>query len=97
MYCEITNNPTFKTFPIKVVVLTLLLGTLISWISHISYYRLHGHPWKFANGPTINFGTEGKDQKSFRCDMYMLGQHKTIKSKEIMTHLTRKKSKEVKE
>ena len=80
-YCKISNNSIFETFPKKVGIYTLFAGTLISWFSHILYYRLHGHPWKFANGPTVNFGSKKNEQKYFKADMYVLGQHKTFKTK----------------
>ena len=33
--------------------LTLGLGSLLTWVSHSFYYKVHGHPWKFSNGPSI--------------------------------------------
>ena len=51
--------------------LALGVGSIISWLSHTAYYRIYGHPWKYANGPTMS-------SKSFKCVMYVCGEVKRI-------------------
>ena len=62
----------FSSFPLKIG-LTVGVGTLISWVSHVIYYRLHGHLWKSANGPTINVE---KSLCSFKYEYYLCGKRK---------------------
>ena len=70
-YCEIASDPIFIRFPWKMFL--ILSGvSILSWISHTSYYRLHGHPWKLANGPTFHSDTEEK-QKFVKWEYYFRG------------------------
>ena len=73
-YCDISTYLRRDTFTTKIP-FTLCFGTLISLLSHAAYYRLFGHPWKLANGPTFDV-----DKRSCRFDMYVFGTRKTIKT-----------------
>lgn len=70
-YCKLSNDTTFSTFYWKLR-LTLYLGSLITWLSHIAHYRLHGHPWKFANGPTVYYSYK-KKKKTMKWELYVFG------------------------
>ena len=76
VYCEIDSDKVFETFRWKLSV-TLVCGSVISWLSHIGYYRLYGHPWSFSNGPTINLSTE-RNQNSLNLEFFLLGRRKKI-------------------
>ena len=76
-YCEMQNNPLFRTFPYKLG-LTLGFGSVISWLSHMAYYRLYGHPWKSSNGPTANISKEA-NKNFLKCDLFLCGSRKSIK------------------
>ena len=75
-YYPIWGDEPFLLFHTKIG-LTLGLGSLVSWVSHLIYYRLHGHPWHSANGPTINLSTHVK-KNSFKCDIHSFGERSQI-------------------
>ena len=63
----------FLSFPLNIVMI-VVVGTFLSWFSHVSYYRFHGHPWKLSNGPTGSYSLEainvqccGNKQMMCRC------------------------------
>jgi hypothetical protein len=66
---ESEDERIFLSFPLKMG-LTVGVGTLISWVSHVIYYRLHGHPWKSANGPTIKVEIS---EPAFKYEYYLFG------------------------
>ena len=76
VYCEIQSDAVFRTFPWKLGV-TLVAGSCISWLSHLAYYRLYGHPWKFSNGPTINVSTE-KSKSSLNLEFFLFGSRREV-------------------
>ena len=76
-YCEINHSDsTFDTFLLKLSC-TLGFGSIISWFSHVGYYRLHGHPWKLSNGPTVNLSTKAS-KNSLKCEYFIAGGRKKI-------------------
>ena len=48
-----TKEKLFPHFP-RNMWLTVVLGSIIAWGSHVMYYRYYGHPWKQANGPLVH-------------------------------------------
>ena len=51
--------------------LNLGIGTLLTWTTHILYYRVYGHPWKYSNGPS-----GGKWY--FKCQLHLNGKQISI-------------------
>ena len=56
----------------KYFLLTLVLGNIISYISHAIYYKFYGHPWRYSNGPRMACCV-------FKSDYFCLGRKKRIK------------------
>ena len=64
------NESRFQTLK-RNIGLILSVGTALTWTTHVLYYRLYGHPWKYSNGPS-----GGKWY--FKCHLYKSGKRISI-------------------
>ena len=64
------NESKFQTLK-RNIGLILAVGTALTWTTHVLYYRLYGHPWKYSNGPS-----GGKWY--FKCHLYKSGKRLSI-------------------